>query len=181
MSSAGHFHSGLAFAQQRKIENQLKEPVGRPGISFWRILFYGGLSAAAACFILAMFLPALSKSKPKVQHLALNSPPISQTKPQAPIPEKKPPVVIPASSSTVAPAIIPALRPAPTEQKPQPSVQEKQAPVDMVVQSAPPAPPVQPAPAVVLTDGAGRMEILRSQVTALAGRIERLQTTLTRK
>lgn len=32
-----------------------------------------------------------------------------------------------------------------------------------------------------LTDGAGRIEILSSQVTALAGRIERLQTILTRK
>lgn len=32
-----------------------------------------------------------------------------------------------------------------------------------------------------LTDGAGRTEILSSQVTALAARIERLQTILTRK
>jgi len=39
---------GLAFAQQLKIENQLKEPAGRPATSFWRILFYGGASATAA-------------------------------------------------------------------------------------------------------------------------------------
>src|SRR5471032_852867 len=72
----------LAFAQQRKIENQLKEPADRPATSFWRILFYGGVSAAAACFIVAMFLPALSKSKSKAQQVALNSQPSSPVKPQ---------------------------------------------------------------------------------------------------
>jgi Ca-activated chloride channel homolog len=139
---------GLAFAQQRKIENQLKEPAGRSAISFWRILFYGGLSAAAACFIFAMFLPALSNSKQKPQHLALNSPSNSQTKTQAPVPEKKPPVVIAANNNTVTPAIITALPSTPTDQKPQPSVRE--ARIDVATKSAPVAPPVQPVPAVTM-------------------------------
>src|SRR6185369_1151953 len=138
---------GLAFAQQLKIENQLTEPAGRPAMSFWRILFYGGASAAAACIILALVLPALTKSKPGTQHVALNSPANSQTKTQAPVPEKKPAVVTTASSTPVAPAIITAMSPASTGQKPQPPAQEKQAAGDMVVQSAPPAPPAQPSPA----------------------------------
>ena len=99
---------GLAFAQQRKIENQLKESVGRPVISFWRILFYGGVSAAAACFILAMFVPALSKSKSKTQQLALNSPADFPAKPQPPAPEKEAPVEMVVQSAPVAPPVQPA-------------------------------------------------------------------------
>ena len=99
---------GLAFAQQRKIDTQLKESVGRPTISFWRILFYGGVSVAAACFILAMFVPALSKSKSKMQHLALNSQSNSQLKPQPPAPENEAPVEMAVQSAPVAPPVQPA-------------------------------------------------------------------------
>jgi Ca-activated chloride channel family protein len=99
---------GLAFAQQRKIENQLKESVGRPAISFWRILFYGGVSAAAACFILAMFVPTLSKSKSKTQQLALNSSADFPAKPQPPAPEKAAPVEMAVQSAPVAPPVQPA-------------------------------------------------------------------------
>ncbi|HEX7618199.1 MAG TPA: von Willebrand factor type A domain-containing protein [Verrucomicrobiae bacterium] len=63
----------LAFAQQRKIENQLKESVGRSKTSGWRFLLYGGMSAAAACLIATMLLPALSSSKHEAQQVALNS------------------------------------------------------------------------------------------------------------
>ena len=143
---------GLAFAQQLKIENQLKPPAARPAVSFWRILFYGGVSAAAACFIFAMLLPELSKSKNKQQQLALNS----QPKTPATVPETKPAAVTPANSTTVA------LTPAPAEQKLQPPTVPVQPakpvsvtpPVDIVVQSAPPAPLVQPAPAVILSAAA---------------------------
>jgi Ca-activated chloride channel family protein len=141
---------GLAFAQQLKIENQLKEPAGRPAISFWRILFYGGVSAAAACFIVAMLLPDLSKSKFKAQHLALNSQPNSQTKTQASVPEKKPPVVMADNNNTVAPATIATLPSAPTEPKPQPSVRETEARIDVATKSATVAPPLQPVPAVTM-------------------------------
>ena len=99
---------GLAFAQKRKIENQLKESVGRPAVSLWRILVYGGVSAAAACFILAMFVPALSKPKSETQHLALNSQSNSQLKPQPPAPERKAPVEMVVQSAPVAPPVQPA-------------------------------------------------------------------------
>lgn len=79
---------GLAFAQQRKIENQLNRSADRPRTNWWRILFYGGLTAAT-CLIVAMLLPALSKSKSNEQHLALNSQPSSPAKPQAAANEKK--------------------------------------------------------------------------------------------
>ena len=98
----------LAFAQQRKIENRLKESTGRLKMSFWRILFYGGVSAAAACFIFAMFLPGLSKSKQKTQNLALYSTTSSPTKPKEPVNETKVPVVVTAKNTPVVPQVQPA-------------------------------------------------------------------------
>jgi Ca-activated chloride channel homolog len=113
----------LAFAQQRKIEKQLKEPADHPAMSFWRILFYGGVSAAAAFFIVAMFLPALSKSKLGTQHVALNSPANSQPKPQPPVQEKPAPADMVVQSAPPAPpvqpapaVVLPAATPPPVEQ-----------------------------------------------------------------
>jgi Ca-activated chloride channel family protein len=146
---------GLAFAQQRKIENRLKEPAGRNRTSFWRILFYGGVSAAAACLIASVILPGLFDSKHNSQQLALNSQPSSQTKTQAPVTEKKPPVVTTVKIAPPPPVTITTLPSAPTEPKPQqlalntpPSfpakppalVHEEKKSIDIVVISAPVAP-----------------------------------------
>jgi Ca-activated chloride channel family protein len=59
----------MTFAQQRKIENQLKQSA-KPRTNWWKILFYGGLSTAAACLIVAMLLPAMSGGKRKTEHVA---------------------------------------------------------------------------------------------------------------
>jgi Ca-activated chloride channel family protein len=123
----------LAFAQQRKIENQLKESADRPKQSSWRILLYGGLSAAAACLIATMLLPALSNSKHPAQQVALNSqqqlheltksappaPAVAMT-PAPPEPMLKNPVVIqPVQASTpIAPTPKPDVKkvePAPVQ------------------------------------------------------------------
>ena len=102
---------GLAFAQQRKIENQLKESAGRPALSFWRILFYGGVSVATACLIAAMLLPGLSRSKNKEQQLAknqsVNPQVVTQSAPPAPPVATKP---APVEARPVGPVATPPVR-----------------------------------------------------------------------
>jgi Ca-activated chloride channel family protein len=108
---------GLAFAQQRKIENRLRKSATGSRQFSWRILFFGGLGAAAACLIAAMILPGLLDSKPKPQHLALNTPPTSPQKPQPPVRETEASVDMVVKSTLVAPAAITPLPTAPTSQK----------------------------------------------------------------
>ena len=48
----------LTFAQQRKIESQLRQPVEKPGSAWWRILFYG-MGAATACLLGVLLFQAL--------------------------------------------------------------------------------------------------------------------------
>ncbi|HZF02050.1 MAG TPA: von Willebrand factor type A domain-containing protein [Methylomirabilota bacterium] len=72
----------LAFAQQRKIENQLKQSAEKPRTNWWRILFYGGLSTAAACLIAAMFLPALSSGGKRKGHTLVFSENIAKSQSQ---------------------------------------------------------------------------------------------------
>jgi Ca-activated chloride channel family protein len=179
---------GLAFAQQRKIENRLRESVAGSRQFSWRILFFGGLGAAAACLIAAMILPGLLDSKPKPQHLALNSQPNSQTKTQASVSKKTPPVVTTTSSTAVAPAIITTVPSASTEPKPQylalntppssppkrqPPVRETEASVDMVVKSALVAPaaitPLPSAPAFQKTEALDQFEQNNALTIASAG------------
>ena len=65
----------LTFAQQRKIENQLRQAAVKPRSTLWRILFYGGLSTAAACLLGVLLLPVLSKSTVSTAQSRSRAPP----------------------------------------------------------------------------------------------------------
>lgn len=96
----------LTFAQQRKIENQLRATGRQPWFARWRVLIYG-LGAATACLMAAMLLPALSKHKVQkplavAQNYSRPKPPLS------PDSQARPEVETPALAVTVTPPADPA-------------------------------------------------------------------------
>ena len=97
----------LTFAQQRKIESQLRPADEKPRSVLWRILFYG-LGAGTACLIAAMLLlPALSKSKAPKQ-VATSQNYSKNNSPPSPAPETRASTETPVIAVTIAPPADPA-------------------------------------------------------------------------
>ena len=93
----------LTFAQQRKIESQLRQLTERPRPILWRILFYGGLSTATACLIGVLLLPALSKSKAPKQ-VATSQSYSQKDLPPVPVHETRTSTETPVKAVTIAPS-----------------------------------------------------------------------------